>query len=135
MRTEIIEKLKVIENFFTRTNDKESKEVINEAIALLEKPRVSAEEVLKLQQSSLKEYINKKHTQEECIGFIDGFGKAVQAMHDYAGQSDAVEFVKWLRKNKFHYIESDNKYAKFGARHILFTIEELYQAFLNREEK
>jgi hypothetical protein len=38
MKTELIEKLKVIENFFTRTNDKESKEAINEAIALLEKP-------------------------------------------------------------------------------------------------
>jgi hypothetical protein len=71
--------------------------------------------------------------EDENGGYVSYY-EVEKILHDYAGHSDAVEFVKWLRKNKFQYIESDNKYAKFGARHILFTIKELYQAFLNREE-
>jgi hypothetical protein len=86
MKTELIEKLKVIENFFTRTNDKESKEVINEAIALLEKP-----------------------------------------MHDYAGQSDAIEFLESIRA----YEHEAGIQICYDER----TSEELYQSFLNREEK
>ena len=47
----------------------------------------SAEEVLILQKA-LNEYITLKHTQEECIGFIDGFKKA---MHDFANNSEAMK--------------------------------------------
>lgn len=32
----------------------------------------------KLLASSLEQYIREKHTQEECIGFIDGFKAALQ---------------------------------------------------------
>jgi len=32
--------------------------------------------VLKQQASELDAYIKRKHTQEECIGFIDGFERA-----------------------------------------------------------
>lgn len=47
----------------------------------------SAEEV-PLLQKALNEYINLRHTQEECIGFIDGFKKA---MHDFANNSEAMK--------------------------------------------
>lgn len=32
--------------------------------------------VLKQQASELENYVKAKHTQEECIGFIDGFERA-----------------------------------------------------------
>ena len=32
--------------------------------------------VLKQQASELEHYVKAKHTQEECIGFIDGFERA-----------------------------------------------------------
>lgn len=34
------------------------------------------EKVLKQQASELEHYVKAKHTQEECIGFIDGFERA-----------------------------------------------------------
>lgn len=32
---------------------------------------------MKNKENALTDYINEKHTQEECIGFIDGFDKGV----------------------------------------------------------
>lgn len=56
--------------------------------ALTEVKSESAEEVLILQKG-LNEYINLRHTQEECTGFVDGYKKA---MHDFANNSEA----KWI---------------------------------------
>lgn len=47
----------------------------------------SAEEVLLLQKA-LNEYINLRHTQQECTGFIDGYKKA---MHDFVNNSKAMK--------------------------------------------
>lgn len=38
-------------------------------------------DILKHLATSLTDYTNKKHSQEECSGFIDGFEKACQLIH------------------------------------------------------
>lgn len=65
--------------------------------------KVSAEEVLKQQQNAVSEYVKLKHTQEECIGFIDGYEKAVQNMHSFASEEKkqhAIGFARYYISNK-----------------------------------
>jgi hypothetical protein len=76
---ELIEKLKEVENFFEKTNDKESKEAINEAIALLEKQRVSAEEV---EEAAKNRFIGSDDIVNYNLRF--GFIEGAKWMHDYA---------------------------------------------------
>ena len=137
MKTELIKKLKEVKNFFEKTNDKESKEAINEAIALLEKPRVSADEVKQNIHVSARNYALKNCQNDiSCLPkVIDAYVQGAKAMHDYAGQSDAVEFAEWMYKKQYHYLHLEKKFYKFGARFKELSIQEVYQAFLNREEK
>jgi hypothetical protein len=132
MKTELIEKLKVIENFFTRTNDKESKEAINEAIALLEPKGVSAEEVyIKCHNCNGDGYTIEaeccRKGEEQCCGIPIPIQVECEhckntkyiPMHDYAGQSDAVEFGNYVLR-----------YEGYAD-----SVEEMYQEFINRDEK
>jgi hypothetical protein len=50
-------------------------------------------------------------------------------------KSDAIAFTNWILRNKYYFSYIDKKYYQFGSRFTLFTPEELYQQFLNREEK
>lgn len=45
----------------------------------------------KAKEKSLNQYIEEKHTQEECIGFIDGYEKALK-------DSKAPEMFDRLKK-------------------------------------
>jgi hypothetical protein len=78
----------------------------------------SAEEVLILQKA-LNEYINLKHTQEECTGFIDGYN---QAMHDFANNSEAIK-------------ENAIKFAKYITNNKNNEWDKLYNIYLTNKEK
>jgi hypothetical protein len=49
---------------------------------------------------ALTTYIALKHTQEECIGFIDGFEAAEEIMYS---EEDMKQFAEWLIKVNFNY--------------------------------
>lgn len=142
MRTELIEKLKKVSTGLGRLGQIAEQNTINEAIALLEKPRVSAEDI-KAKAEQYAPLMNGSEVEQagrngEYYGFIEGY---TQAMHDYAGQSDAVEFAKWLRVNFQNDTEEvferwfDVNYLMHDTKQLWYNTEELYQAFLNREEK
>ena len=100
----------------------------------------SAEEVLILQKA-LNEYINLKHTQEECTGFIDGYN---QAMHDFANNSEAIKenaigFVEWVAK--FGSIYNNPTKPKvtimFDADETnkVCSVQDAYNIYLTNQEK
>jgi hypothetical protein len=128
MRTELIEKVKNIlkgidldevsdTNGWWETSSgaefgaKKLNEVIKAIQALSEPKGVSAEEVLKnaVKKADDDEDITREYYREDVV---------IQAMHDYAGQSDAKEkailFAKFITK----YPDTDEAY------------EQLYQQFL-----
>lgn len=50
-------------------------------------------------QKSLNEYINQKKTQEECVGFIDGYEQAIEDAEAQIDNSRALAiriFVRFL---------------------------------------
>jgi hypothetical protein len=81
----------------------------------------SAEEALLLQKA-LNEYISLKHTQEECVGFIDGYKKA---MHDFANNSEAM-------KEDFKYFFGCGRNYQNNAE-ITFNVA--YTEYLTNKEK
>jgi hypothetical protein len=68
---------------------------------------------------------------DEAIALLE------KPMHDYAGHSDAVEFAEWIKENGF--VRFNDKMWGTGSNPYysgcVYTTQELYQAFLNREEK
>ena len=55
--------------------------------------------VLKQQASELEHYVKAKHTQEECIGFIDGFERANElfVLYNVSQQREMLKaYTKWL---------------------------------------
>ncbi len=56
--------------------------------------------VLKQQASELDAYIKRKHTQEECIGFIDGFERANElfAIYDVSQQRELLIAFDTMRE-------------------------------------
>ena len=69
--------------------DSKAKEIGDRLLqALTSVKSESVEEVLEQKRLALIEYIKLKHTQDECIGFIDGYD---QAMHDFANNSEAMK--------------------------------------------
>jgi hypothetical protein len=74
--------------------------------------------------------IAEQNSINEAIALLE------KPMHDYAGQSNAIQFAKWVNNNDYYYDSEidfwDNSTNDNGN---LITSEELYQAFLNREEK
>jgi ribosomal protein L23 len=114
-----------------------TKEELKKAIS---KPKgVGAEEVEQIARKEILEaYQNPtSNVHGQYIGFQLGYKKA---MHDYAGQSDAVEFAEWLAefgsicynpslKNKVTIIFDADK------TNNVCSISDAYQQFLNREEK
>jgi hypothetical protein len=124
-RTELIEKLKKVSTGLGRLGQIAEQNTINEAIALLEKPRVSAEEVIKKRYP----FYNPDRAQKDIEINAE---QAIELMHDYAGQSDAMEFAEWISKNCNMTVDLRHP---FSVNNQAYTTEELYQAFLNREEK
>ena len=60
-------------------------------------------DVAKLLPKPLNDYINEKHTQEECSGFIDGFEKAIDLvkngyLHLVSGCLSKEELHKELKE-------------------------------------
>jgi hypothetical protein len=142
-RTELIEKMKKVSTGLCRLGQIAEQNTINEAIALLEKPRVSAEEyktqVIVPIQIKHKNYcdLNGKIISTEFIldkahFFYGDYGYVV--LHDYAGQSDAVEFMQWTDLKGYNY-KYGSLYSRYDNNNSGLTTKELYQAFLNREEK
>lgn len=94
----------------------------------------SVEEVLEQKQITLSEYIKLKHTQEECIGFIDGYDRA---MHDFANNSEAMkqhamgfkkDIIRNIEKeiNKLSDAESEGSDLMPNRRAINFLKDILY---------
>jgi hypothetical protein len=126
---ELIEKMKKVSTGLGRLGQIAEQNAINEAIALLGKQRVSAEECSHQYSRSMNQEYPRK-----CLRC--GVKEGAKAMHDYAGQSDAVEFAEWVSDNDYYYdseIDFWDKSTNDNSNSI--TSQELYQAFLNREEK
>jgi hypothetical protein len=123
-RTELIEKMKKVSTGLCRLGQIAEQNTINEAIALLEPKGVSAEEIWNKYKSDV----------ESGYGTYDLMTKEnfIQAMHDYAGQSDAMEFAEWISKNCNMTVDLRHP---FSVNNQAYKTEELYQQFLNREEK
>ena len=47
-------------------------------------------------QDPMNEYVAEKHTQEECLGFIDGFEKAMELQKDKLFTVEDINFLKWI---------------------------------------
>jgi hypothetical protein len=107
-----------------------SEDLFQEAIALLEKPSGSAEECYNKVIKSLPQDLS---AQEEAL-LIAGIEEAFKYMHDYAGHSDAVEFMQWTDLKGYNY-KYGSLYSRYDNNNSGLTSQELYQAFLNREEK
>jgi hypothetical protein len=79
---------------------------------------VKSVEEVPLLQKALNEYINLRHTQEECIGFIDGY---VQAMHDFANNSEAmrqhaigfVQYIDDIEMFNLRTISDEDRYTEY----------------------
>lgn len=54
--------------------------------------------VLKQQARELEHYVKAKHTQEECIGFIDGFERANELFALYSVSQQRELFVAMFDK-------------------------------------
>jgi len=67
-------------------------------------------------QNPLNEYIKARHTQEECIGFIDGFNKAMELNKD---KLFTVEDVK-----KAIYMSNHVRYAAFSIDEIIQSLQQ-----------
>jgi len=52
---------------------------------------IMEKEIKKLSADSLVEYVNKQRTQEECIGFIDGFAEAVRLLKKHGFLTDVIK--------------------------------------------
>lgn len=56
--------------------------------------------VLKQQAKELENYVKAKHTQEECIGFIDGFERANELFALYSVSQQRELLTAFLRYGK-----------------------------------
>jgi hypothetical protein len=71
----------------------------------------------------LSAYVNDKHTQEECIGFIDGYKSALVKsknlrLADVVGQSEQLNsFDKWFNKEWY-----PEEYSHLAIKEYLKTI-------------
>lgn len=49
------------------------------------------------QEALVNNYVKEKHTQEECIGFIDGVEKSMSAIN-----SQLISFCYWYKHTDFN---------------------------------
>lgn len=71
-------------------------------------------------QKSLNQYINEKHSQEECIGFIDGYEKALK-------DSKAPEMFEMIQEllKELSYHGYNNSTTIYNAQQLLKEATEL----------
>lgn len=82
----------------------------------------------------LTNYINNKHTQDECIGFSDGFEVGIK----YADEQ-SVAFNKWINKNYYLFVNdgymSKGRFNKFQEDTKVYTTTELLTIFKEQNGK
>lgn len=75
------------------------------------------EEHEKLRAKYLTEYIYEKHNQDKCLGFIDGFEKAIQALSQSENKPIAKEEIEYRIKEEFKK-HKELDWAKIAASKI-----------------
>lgn len=69
------------------------------------------------QEAWVEAYVKEKHTQDECIGFIDGINKTLDVVKNNIVLPDVSAFTEWLKDN--HSIEIHDMilqdYIKYGG--------------------
>lgn len=80
----------------------------------------------KLQEAAMDKYIKEKHTQEECIGFIDGFNVANSlSLTEIEGLKKENERLKLLIEKSHYTGYNDGKYNG----NYKYTITESFNLF------
>ncbi len=88
------------------------------------------------QEKALNDYINLKHNQAECTGFIDGYDAGIKDADEFA-----CGFAEWLVKNASNCLESDKaiknnefEYIIDEGEIIIVTATELLEIFKKEQD-
>jgi len=94
----------------------------------------------KMLADELTKYINEKHTQEECVGFSDGFELALQLAKNNEVldlvSNRCTEFAAWIQEKQYNkkMITHPNNVGKWYSDYEdngYLTDKELFNVFLN----
>lgn len=76
------------------------------------------------QEKALNDYINLKHNQAECTGFIDGYDAGIKDADEFA-----CGFAEWIANNQFSYYNEKWTSTKMYYGGCIYTTKELLEIY------